>query len=210
METTRTTYVKHFPADPTIYNDKLTFLTDRKVDAGLYALLMQYSYGGEKGMSETRVYKSSLPTQIEICKKLGIKSRTTLRTHLQYLIDNQYVIDKGEYYVLDGHKENIFFQIDVDTIQFLNDTVKGSVWKAYIYLGQRWNWKKSAFIFDLEDLASHIGKKINNNDKVYAELNNILLCLENNGLIKVASFYDGKSPKKRLLEFNFHHKTFAE
>lgn len=32
--------VKHFPADPTIYKDKVTFLTDKKVDAELYALLM--------------------------------------------------------------------------------------------------------------------------------------------------------------------------
>lgn len=58
------TYMKHFPSDPTIYKDKMTFLTDKKVDAELYALLVQFSYGmkdeGSKG--ETRVYKDSIPT----------------------------------------------------------------------------------------------------------------------------------------------------
>lgn len=202
-------YVKHFPSDPTIYKDKVTFLTDKKVDAELYALLMQYSYGGKKGQEEgeTKVYKSDLPTQVEMCKKLGIKSRTTYRTHLNYLIEQEYVIDKGEYYLIDTYKENIFLKIDVDTIAFLNDTVKESVWKAYLYLGQRWAWKRNEFVFDLEDLAIHIGKKINNNDSVYKELNNILQCLENNGLIRVVSFYDGKVPRKRLVDFSFHHKA---
>lgn len=200
--------VKHFPADPTLYKDKVTFLTDKKVNAELYALLMQYSYGGEKDeeRGETKVYKSSLPTQAEMCKKLGIKSRTTLRSHLNYLIQQGYVIDRGDHYVIDTYKENIFLKIDVETISFLNDTVKEAVWKAYIYLGQRWNWKQQQFVFDLEDLAAHIGKKIDNNSKVYQELNNILQCLENNGLIRVVSFYEGKIPKKRLVEFSFHHK----
>ena len=198
--------IKHFPADTTIYKGKATFLTDKKIDAELYAFLMQHSYGTVKGCDETRVYKSDLPTQVDICSKLGIKSRNTLRSHMNYLIESGYIIDNGDYYIIDTKKENIFLKIDLDTIQFLNDTVKAPVWKTYIYLGQRWNWKKSGFVFDLKDLAEHIGKKMSNNDSTYRELNNILQCLENNGLIKVANFYDGKGPKKRLIEFNYHHK----
>ena len=202
----KTVFVKHFPSDPTIYKDKVTFLTDKKVDAELYAFLMQYSYGGEEGTHETRVYKSSLPTQEEIGKRIGVKSRTTVRSHLAYLKDQGYIIDKGEYYLIDTYKENIFLQINTDTIAFLNDTVKEPVWKAYLYLGQRWKWKGNSFVFSLEDLATHIGKKIGNNSSIYKELNNILQCLENNGLIKVESFYEGKVPKKRLVNFSFVHK----
>lgn len=203
-------YVKHFPSDPTIYKGKMTFLTDKKIDAELYAILMQYSYGSEDNETkdiETRVYKKDLPSQEVMCKKLGIKSRTTYRTHLNYLIEQGYIIDMGKYYLIDTYKENIFLQINTDTIAFLNDTVAEAVWKAYLYLGQRWAWKKSSFVFTLEDLALHIGEKINNNSSMYSRLNNILQCLENNGLIKVVTFYDGKIPQKRLIDFSFHHKN---
>lgn len=196
--------VKHFPADPKIYENKVTFLTDKKVDAELYALLMQHSIGQE---GETRVYKSDLPKQIDICQKLGIKSKTTLRSHIKYLLEQGYIIDFESYYRINTRKEDIFFQVDIDTIRFLNDTVKEAVWKTYLYLGQRWNWKRQDFIFSLEDVAKHIGRKIDNNGIVYKELNNILQCLENNGLIKVVTFYEGVIPKKRLVNFSFHHKV---
>lgn len=56
------TCFKHFIADPELYEDKLTFLSDKKVDAELYALLMQFSYGGEGAdKGKTVVYKSNLP-----------------------------------------------------------------------------------------------------------------------------------------------------
>jgi hypothetical protein len=37
----------------------------------------------------------------------------------------------------------MYFKMEVDTIRFLNNTVKEPVYKAYIYLGQRWNYKGS-------------------------------------------------------------------
>lgn len=204
-------YEKHFPSDPTLYKekDKVTFLTDKKVDAELYGILMEYSYG-DKELKETIIYKSSLPTQQKMCEMLNIGSRNTYKKHLNYLIEQEYLIDKGLYYIVNKKKENIYLKIDTDTIRFLNNTVKEPVWKAYIYLGQRWNWKHQDFIFDLEDLGKHIGKKINNHSKIYMELNDILQCLENNGLIKVIEFYDGKYRKKRLVEFNYHHNKTIE
>lgn len=102
-----------------------------------------------------------------MCKKLGIKSRTTYRTHLNYLIEQKYIIDRDKYYLIDTYKEDIFLKIDNETVAFLNDTVKEAVWKAYLYLGQRWIWKKSEFVFTLEDLAAHIGEKISNNTSSY-------------------------------------------
>ena len=54
---------------------------------------------------------------------------------MNYLIESGYIIDNGDYYIIDTKKENIFLKIDLDTIQFLNDTVKAPVWKTYIYLG---------------------------------------------------------------------------
>lgn len=212
---------KHFPSDPKIYKEKIdgkekkTFLTDRKIDAELYALFLQYSKGRktkevlENGKKKglTIVYKRDLPIQSEICKKIRIKSPKTYRSHLKYLIEREYILDKGEYYILNAYKEQCFVGVSLDTVKFLNDTATEAVWKTYIYLAQRWNWKGRDFIFTLEDLAKHIGKNLNNHTEVYEELNNILQCLQNNELIKIASFYEGKTPKKRLVDLQFHHKT---
>lgn len=123
---------------------------------------------------------------------------------MKYLIDNGYIIEEKDRYLINTKKEEIFLEIDLDTIQFLNDTVKEPVWKTYLYLGQRWKWKGNEFVFTLEDLADHLGKKINNNSSVYRELNNYLSILEDVGLIKIASFLEeGKIPRKRLIFFNF-------
>lgn len=50
---------KHFISDPRIYKDRVTFLTDKKVDAELYAYFMQHSYGDN---GKTVVYKKNLPS----------------------------------------------------------------------------------------------------------------------------------------------------
>ena len=90
----------------------------------------------------TIVEKSRLPKQDEMLTTLGIKSKTTFRSHLKYLIDSEYVIDdvKNKRYILPD-KENIFFYLPLETVQFINDTVKEQVYKIYLYLGQRWKYK---------------------------------------------------------------------
>lgn len=195
---------KHFPSDPTIYEDKLTFLTDKKVDARLYAYLIQQSFGGPKGVQETRVYKSRLPPLGDIGLAVGIKSRATVRDHLNYLIENDYITDKGEYYIMNTDKEGIYLRLGLDTIRFLNNTVRENIWKMYIYLGQRWKWKQNEFVFSLEDLAKHIGMRLSNNRVRYEALNDGLRLLEISGFIKVQNFRDERGvPRKRLLSFRF-------
>ena len=96
------------------------------------------------------------------------------------------------------------------TIQFLLDTATENVIKVYIYLGQRYKYGQSKgvdFVFSLEDIAAHIGIKLNNNQREYVMLNNVLDCLQNNGLINYVSYYDGKTPKKKLVNFCYTHKT---
>lgn len=71
---------------------------------------------------------------------IGIKSRTTLKTHLNYLIEKGYVVEEGDKYIL-PNQEEIFFMIPLDTLKFLNDALKEQVVKIYLYLGQRWKYK---------------------------------------------------------------------
>lgn len=80
---------KRFPANTTL--DYNTFLNDKRVNGELYALLQSLS----TPTSEDGVFvsKSALPTQAELCKKLGIGSPKTLRVHLKYLIDAGYLVE---------------------------------------------------------------------------------------------------------------------
>lgn len=110
---------KRFPADTQINKDQLTFLSDKKVNAELYAFFQSLSMPRDK---ETYVSKTDLPTQTEICKKIGVKSPKTYRTHLKYLIDQGYIIDnETEYYL--PKKEDIYLLIPLETLQFLLDTL---------------------------------------------------------------------------------------
>ena len=192
---------KRFPANTSM--EETTFLNDKKVNGELYALLQSYSYPNDK--QETIVVKKSLPTQAEMCSKLGIKSPKTYRAHLQYLITLGYVVEKDGCYYL-PNVEEIYFMIPLDTIKYLNDTLKEQVVKIYIYLGQR-NKYKPGYEFTIEELAKHIGIKLDNNSRNYELVNNALLALYNSELIDYVEFYEGKYPKKRLTKFSLTHKT---
>lgn len=201
---------KRFPADTKIYTErdekgeliKTTFLQNKKINGELYAFLQTYSYPNEE--KETVVTKSNLPNQTKICEAIGIKSRSTLRTHLNELIKRGYVVDCGSTYHLPNIEE-IWIDIPLDTVKFLNDTLKEQVIKVYIYLGQRWKYKP-LYTFTIKEIAEHLGLPLNGNKRNYEVINNCLICLKNNELIDYADFYEGDKPKKRLTNFSLTHK----
>ena len=150
----------------------------------------------------TIVEKSRLPKQDEMLTTLGIKSKTTFRSHLKYLIDSEYVIDdvKNKRYILPD-KENIFFYLPLETVQFINDTVKEQVYKIYLYLGQRWKYKPG-YVFTQEEIAEHLGTSLAGNETVRRQIRNALIALQNHGLIGYEQFYEGKVPKYRLINWS--------
>ena len=121
---------KRFPADTSL--DYATFLNDKKIDGELYALLQSYSMPDSAG--RTVVTKKDLPSQKELCKKIGVESTKTFRTHLKYLIEKKYVLEEDGLYIL-PQMESIYFLIPLNTIKFLNDFTNENVFKIYIYLG---------------------------------------------------------------------------
>lgn len=193
---------KRFPADTTLKEQ--TFLNNKKINGELYALLLSYSYPDDQ--KRTVVMKKSLPTQATLCSQLGIKSPKTYRVHLQYLITLGYVIDESDRYFM-PQKEDIFFNIPLETVKYLNDTMKEQVIKIYIYLGQRNKYKPNQYVFTIEEIAEHIGLKLDNHSRNYDIVNNALVCLKNNELIDYVEFYEGKYPKKRLINFTFKVKN---
>lgn len=197
---------KRFPATVTL--DFTTFLNDKKVDGELYALFQEYSYADDQ--KRTIVNRKSLPTQVQMCEKLGIKSPKTLREHRNYLIKQGFIVEEEDHYVL-PNAEEIFIKIPLETLQFLNDTLKEQVIKIYIYLSQRWKYKGTEFYFTKEDIANHIGLDVNNR-RTYTIIENVLQCLSLLGLLTYESVYQinpttGKSvPRMHLTSHSFQVK----
>lgn len=196
---------KRIPADTSL--EELTFLNDKNIDGELYAFLQSISMPVEQdGNVLTIAIKRNVPSQSKICEILGIKSPKTLRSHLNYLIEREYVqqLDNGDYLL--PEMENIYFLIPLHTLQYLNDNCREHIIKIYVYLGQRYKYALSQgkhYEFSLEELGDHIGIKVKNNSRGYEIINNALNLLYNSGLIDYCSFFDGKSQKKKLTSFSF-------
>lgn len=190
------------PADTQM--QQLTFLNDKKINGELYALLMAHSTPDET--KRTVVNKKDLPRQVDICSQIGLGSRSTLAAHLKYLIERGYVVEEGDKYYL-PNQEEIYFMLPLTTLKFLNDTLKEQVIKIYLYLGQRWKYKKNEYVFTIDEIATHIGIKLGNHARNYEIINNALICLKNNELIDYVEFYENEKPRKRLTNFSLTPKT---
>lgn len=194
---------KRFPAD---VQKELTFLKDKKIDAELYAYLQSVSYP-ENG--DTVVKKSNLGTQSQICEKMtnyGKKmSIKTYRAHLNYLIERGYVIEETDQFILPP-KEDIYLSLPLDTINFIQDTLKEPVIKTYIYLGQRYKYKKN-YIFTEKEVAEHLGMNVVGNGSVYNRIRNYLYALRNNGLIDFECIYVNQVPRLKLTGWSVEFRT---
>ena len=202
---------KRFPADTSLQIP--TFLNNKKINGELYAILQGLSdytvINKEANEFQTYILKSKMPKQVELCEKLGIKSPKTLRQHLQYLVDQGYLIE-GEgniaYYL--PEMEDIYFLIPIETLRYLNSNCKEHVIKIYVYLGQRYKMalmNGRQYEFTLEELGTHIGIGIKNHKDQYKIVNYALQLLYNSGLIEYKSFFNGQTQKKKLVKFSFEY-----
>lgn len=188
---------KKFPSD--IKLDALTFLNDKKIDAELYAYLMSISRGEKKENKEqTIVYKSDLPNQTKIAEILHLKARQTVSAHFKYLIEQKYIIEEKDKYIL-LNPEKYYFKIPLETLQYLIDTVKETVIKVYIYLGVCNEYKPSGYNFTIKEICTHLGLNYQNNS---TRIRNILDILEKLNLITFKILYDEKDmPYFQLCNF---------
>lgn len=168
-------------------------MCDKNIDAELYAFLQSISMPND---GVTEVIKKDMPAQSKICEKIGVKSPKTYRAHLKYLIDIGYVIEEEDKYIL-PNVEDIYLLLPLDTLHFILDTITESVIKIYIYLGQRYKYKKD-YVFTQEEIAQHLGVKLEGKPETRRQIKNGLIALQNHGLIQYETFYDGKSHRYRL------------
>lgn len=191
--------------------NNLTFLNDKKLNGELYAILQSVSNYRiiNKGQNtfETFINKRNMPTQTEMCKRLGIKSPKTLRKQLEYMKEQSYIIPGEEdivYYL--PEMEDIYSLLPTETINYLVDSCKPHVIKLYIYLGQRYMLGlklNKNYEFTLQQLADHLGLSIQNHSRSYEVINNALWLLQNSGLIDYYEYTsEGYITKKVLTSFS--------
>lgn len=106
-------------------------------------------------------------------------------------------------------KEDIFFKIPLDTLRFIQNTIKEDVIKIYIYLGQRYKYAEIngfKYSFTIKEIAKHLGlSQTSEQSRIF--IKDGLDALTNNGLIKFVSYYEGRTPKMRLIDFSYEYKT---
>lgn len=199
---------KRFPANTSL--DILTFLNDKKIDGELYAYLQNLSIHDGK---DTFVLKKDLPIQTKICSAIGIKSPKTLRAHLDYLIEQKFVEEETDRYIL-PLQENIYFLIPQRTLRFLTNNCKEHIMKIYVYLGQRWKWaclRSESYTFSYKELAQHIGIYSKNNEtRVNQQIKDALDLLTMAELIDYDDIYIDKVPYKKLTKFSFDYKDIKK
>lgn len=143
--------------------------------------------------------KSKMPIQKEICQKIGIKDPKTYRVHLHYLIETGYVIDNIDKYILPD-KEDIYLLIPIETLKFIYDTLREPVIKTYIYLGQRFKYKKD-YLFTKKEIAEHLGI---NDKRANEKIENYLKVLSHCGLISFEHVYNKKVSMMKLTNWSTH------
>jgi biotin operon repressor len=176
---------------------------NKKIDGELYAIFQEYSYPDEN--KRTIVKKKNLPTTEEMASLLGV-SKNTVTAHKKILKEYGYIVEEKGCYILPG-KEDIYFDIPLDTLKFINTTLQEHVIKIYIYLGQRWKYKGNQYVFSLKELAEHLGINLRGNyARHYEALNNALVCLNKLGLVDWENFDENINgipvPYKRLTFFS--------
>lgn len=189
---------KTFPSNTAM--DIKTFLNDQKIDGELYAFLLSISFGEKvEGKGITYIPLEEFPSQTKIAEILNYKSRQTVASHMKYLETNGYLKKEDKRYII-INPENYFFQIPLETIQYLINTVKEFVIKIYIYLGTRYRQKED-YNFTVKELAFQLGinySKANNRNRIFDAID----ILAKIGLIKTQAEYLGQKPYFILTEFN--------
>lgn len=198
---------KSFPSDTSM--DIKTFLNDSNVDAELYAYLLSISKGekevdknGNK-RGKTYVLLNDIPPQKKLAEILNYKSRQTIASHMKYLKDNNYIQKEKDRYII-LNPEDYFFQVPLDTLQYLLDTVKEMTIKVYIYLGTRYQ-QSNEYLFTLKELCHQLGisyDKTQNRNRI----KNILDLLKEIKLINYTIIYQDNMPYYKLVSFSLHKK----
>lgn len=167
-------------------------LNDKKLHDILYLLFQSLSeWDGD--LNEERYIPKDNINKSQLAKVCGYKTRNTLYSHINDLIENGYINETEEKYILPNLNSGEYFLIPYDTAQFLVGTQTTNVIKVYVYLANRWMAnKQEGFGITYKKLCEVVNLYWNDQNN-RETISNILLTLHNNFLLTITDpyYYDG-------------------
>ena len=202
------------------------FMKDKKVNDNIYAYFQIKSYLTKD--RQRYVYKKdATATAIQSYfeeKQLNISLSTVKRNialfkKIKLITESKRVDEFGKeqsiYLLKDDFK--FFAYVPLDTLTYLANTATENVIKIYAYLLNKYEFKaktNDTYIFTKKELLEAIGYSTDNN-RSYKIISDIILCLDNNGLIEykeffVKNFEENPTPQIRLTKVNTKVRNMKE
>ena len=199
---------------PTEWNNPLSFLRDKKIDERIYSQFLIKSMPVElKGVHETVVWKSNLPSKADISKELHMAPATQQRK-LTQLMNREYIIEDSDRQIINKEKlADGYVPTNLELLKDMTFCFAAPIIKAYCFLQSRDKQAKNVLgrcqSFTLAELGAESGCPVNTSSKSQEKVNLILQILVDVGLVEQEKQFDGKSPRLRLIRVNeeFHHKN---
>ena len=209
-----------------------SFLLNRKRRLSLEEDFMNYSiddilFGAMYHLAtyhpEKKIFyltKKNFTKNKEIIKKACDVSTQTLNNHLKKLIEAELIQEAGimsggtsyPSYTFSYEYKTKYQLVENEMLWYIVSTRSQQAIKLYIYLLDKYNWKKQNddyYIFTSEELIGALGYSTNSsNSRAYGIVRNVLESFAREGVIKYEDFYetiiqnDGTSiqtPHKRLI-----------
>lgn len=138
------------------------------------------------------ILKKDIPTFTKLGEFLSADprkpiTRQTMSTHFKYLITKNYLQETEDqlgYYIL--NPDRLYFNIPLNTLQYLIENTNSFVIKVYIYLGTCWNIKPERYELTIKEICEHLGVQYNN---YHSRIRNNLDLLIKLGLIDIDVVY---------------------
>lgn len=119
---------------------------------------------------------------------------------MRYLKERGYIREVDDSFIL-LNPEKYYFNIPLETLQYLINTVKELVVKTYIYLGACNNINPNNYTFTLKELCEHLGVNYTKSDS-RNRIRDSLDILRKIGVINFVVLYDEKNlPYMKLTYF---------
>lgn len=119
---------------------------------------------------------------------------------MRYLKERCYIREVDDSFIL-LNPEKYYFNIPLETLQYLINTVKELVVKTYIYLGACNNINPNNYTFTLKELCEHLGVNYTKSDS-RNRIRDSLDILRKIGVINFVVLYDKKNlPYMKLTYF---------
>lgn len=178
------------------------------IDDILWGMILVKATYNEKDKELYITEDNLLEVKRDYTRGIGVTARTTRNRLDKYFslgMMEQKIVDNKVYYRLEDKKYQQYKIIDYYILKYLVITKSHNAIKIYTYLLNKydlWYGRDNMYSFTAHELLLALGytESSANNGNLTEMIKMILRDLQKTGLIDYAEYYDGKSPRMRLLK----------